>query len=61
MNKRLWRRIGSDRASALLEYALVTSLVAFVAGVALTPGSEMQEGIGADWNLRETFIKLPIF
>lgn len=61
MNRRLWRRIRSDRASALLEYALVTTLVAFVAGAALSPGSELYEGIGADFFMREIFIKLPIF
>lgn len=57
---RLWRRLGSERGSAYLEYALVQLLVVFVALAAFTPGSVINEAVGSDFTFREVIMKLPI-
>lgn len=61
MKNRGWRRVESERGSVFLEYALLTSFVTLVAISAFSPGSIINEGIGADYSFREILIKLPIF
>ncbi len=58
---RLWRRVASERGSVYLEYALVQLFVVLVAVSAFTPGSAINEAVGADFTVREILIKLPIF
>lgn len=57
----LWRRLKSDRGSVFAEYAYLTAVVTIVAIAAFKPDSAINEMIGADYNMRQLLIKLPIF
>lgn len=56
-----WRRIKSDRGSVFAEYAMLTAVVSLVAVAAFSPDSYINEMIGADYNVRQLFIKMPFF
>lgn len=56
-----WRRLKSDRGSVFAEYAYLTAAVTLVALSAFSPDSKINEMIGADYNMRQLFIKLPFF
>ena len=52
----------SERGSVYLEYALVAFITVGLATVLLDPTkSRLFTGIGFDYELREIFMKLPIF
>ena len=61
MFRRIRRRLGSERASVYLEYALVTSLTLGLAALMLNPDSWLFKGLGLDYAFRSLMIKLPIF
>lgn len=58
---RFWGRIKSDRGSVFAEYAMLTAVVTLVAVAAFKPDSYINEMIGADYNMRQFFIRLPFF
>lgn len=60
---RNWRRVESDRGSVFLEYALLASVLTTVAILAFTPAQQTWAGMnfGNDYQIREIFLKLPIF
>ena len=60
-SRRILRRLRSERGSAYLEYALLTSLVVAVAIAAFAPDSLVNEALGSDYLFREVLIKLPVF
>jgi len=58
---RIWRRLVTDRGSVFAEYAYLTAAVTLVAIAAFEPGSRVNAAIGQDYDMRQLFIKLPIF
>jgi len=65
MNRNWWRRLDSDRGSVFLEYAMLMSLVTFVAisafSPALLPNGWAGANFGNDFMIRDALIKNPYF
>ena len=59
--KRALRKLGSERGSVYMEYALLSCLVLLTAFAAFAPGSIIYRNIGRDYLVRTVFMKLPLF
>lgn len=58
---RTWRNLISARGSVYMEYCLLTSVVFLTAAAVFAPGSWVYRALGADFELREVLLRLPIF